>query len=101
MAIGSSGCGTCQGFNNSGEATSESVSPVSARLSFATAQMSPATQVGTDCWVLPNGEESEPMRSSTSWSSCMLPAAKCPDTCPGASGRSVPLNTRTNDNFPT
>ena len=43
IATGSNGCGVIHGLSNSGSALSDSVSPVSARLSRPMAQMSPAT----------------------------------------------------------
>ncbi len=44
MAIGSSGSAICHDSISSGLSLSDRVSPVSALVSFATAQMSPATQ---------------------------------------------------------
>ncbi len=96
---GKEGVGIDQGSITNGLSLSLRVSPVSARLSLAIAQMSPAMQAVLGRWSLPSGEDSAPMRSSSSWSG--WPAAdswnweKCPDTCTVASGRTVPENTRT------
>ena len=95
IATGSSGSGIDQDSISSGFSLSESVSPVSAVPSLATAQMSPAAHWVTGRCCLPSGEVSAPMRSSSSWSSCPLAARPWPDTCTEASGRSVPENTRT------
>ena len=95
MAIGSSGSGISQGSMSSGWSLADSVSPVSARVSLATHTRSPATADGTGRWCLPNGDDSAPTRSSTSWSSCPRSSMPCPDTCTVSSGRSVPEKTRT------
>ncbi len=47
MASGSSGSGICQGAISSGCSGEDSVSPVSAFVSLATATMLPATAAGT------------------------------------------------------
>ena len=78
----------------------ESVSPVSALTSRASAQMSPAGQAATVRSVAPSGEEMAPTRSSTSWSGCPRSARPCPETWIGMSGRSVPEKTRTSDTRP-
>ena len=68
-AVGSSGSGITQGSISAGAAGSDSVSPVSARVSRATATMSPATPESTGVSVPPSTAEMAPTRSSTSWSS--------------------------------
>ena len=73
MAIGSSGSGIVQGLSTSGSDLSDSVSPVSARLSLPIAQMSPATTADAGRCCLPSGNDSTPIRSSSSWSGCELP----------------------------
>ena len=95
IATGSSGSGIDHDSISSGRSLSDSVSPVSALDSLATAQMSPAAHCGTGRCCLPSGEVSAPIRSSVSWSAWPRSARPCPDTCTVASGRSVPENTRT------
>ena len=56
-AIGSSGSGIDHGSITSGLSLSLRVSPVSARVSFAIAQMSPAIDDATVRWVLPSGDD--------------------------------------------
>ncbi len=68
IAIGNSGSGIDQDSTSSGCSLSDSVSPVSALVSLATAQMSPAGHEEMLRWVLPSGEVSAPIRSSLSWS---------------------------------
>ena len=58
--------GIAQDSMSSGLSLSDSVSPVSAVLSFATAQMSPATQLAIGRCCLPSGEVMAPSRSSSS-----------------------------------
>lgn len=55
-----------QGRSTSGSALSLNVSPVSARLGLPIAQMSPATTAGAGRCCLPSGNDSAPMRSSSS-----------------------------------
>src|ERR1039458_2241805 len=95
MATGSSGSGIVHGSISSGWSLSDSVPPVSAVPSLATAQMSPAPHCVMPRCCLPSGEVSAPIRSSLSWSSWPWAARPWPDTCTEASGRSVPENTRT------
>ena len=83
-----------------GSSGEDSVSPVSALVSRATAQMSPAGQAATGRSVAPSGEEIAPTRSSTSWSGCPRSAMPCPETCTGMSGRRVPEKTRTSETRP-
>ena len=71
-AIGSSGSGIVHGLSTSGSDLSDSVSPVSARLSRPMAQMSPATTDGAGRCCLPSGNDSVPMRSSSSWSAWLV-----------------------------
>lgn len=52
-------------------------------------------QCGTVRWCLPNGEDSAPTRSSTSWSSWPRSSMPCPETWTVSSGRRVPEKTRT------
>lgn len=66
IATGSSGSGMVQGLSTSGSDLSDSVSPVSARLSLPIAQMSPATTAEAGRCCLPSGKDSTPMRSSSS-----------------------------------
>ena len=91
MATGSSGSGITHGSISSGSSLDDRVSPVSARLSLATAQMSPAMAFATVRWVLPSGDVSAPTFSSTSWSSCprLSPkkSEKWPETWMVVSGR--------------
>ena len=86
---------------SSGCSLLDRVSPVSALVSLATAQMSPAGQAGTGRCCLPSGEVSAPTRSSMSWSACPRSASPCPDTWIPTSGRKVPENTRTRLTRPT
>ncbi|CKR98759.1 Uncharacterised protein [Mycobacterium tuberculosis] len=96
-----------QGFSTRGSALSESVSPVSARLSLPMAQMSPATTAAAGRCCLPSGNDKTPMRSSSSWSGCVLLVPppkndeKWPDTWTVVSGLMVPENTRTKLTRPT
>ena len=80
---------------SSGLSLSERVSPVSAEVSLAMAQMSPATQWATVRCCLPSGEVRAPTRSSASWSAWPRSAMPCPDTWTTTSGRMVPEKTRT------
>ena len=66
IATGSSGSGIAHGSISSGWSLSDSESPVSALVSLATAQMSPALHSPTVRCCLPSGEVSAPIRSS--WS---------------------------------
>ncbi len=101
MATGSSGSGIDQGSMSSGVSRDDSVSPVSAVASFATAQIEPAgLEVSGRC-TLPSGDVSAPIFSSSSWSGCPRDIRPCPDTCTRASGRSVPEKTRTSEIRPT
>ena len=100
-ATGSSGSGITHGSISSGSSFAESVSPVSARASLATAQMSPAIARDTVRCVLPSGEVMAPTFSSTSWSSWPRSLRKCPDTCTTESGRRVPEKMRTREMRPT
>ena len=94
IATGSSGSGIDQDSISSGLSLSDSVSPVSAVLSLATAQMSPAAHWVTGRCCLPSGEVSAPIRSSSSWSSCPLVGAAVPGHVhgrhPGAACRRTP-----------
>jgi len=101
MATGSSGSGIDHGSISSGVSRADSVSPVSAVASLATAQIEPAAHDASGRCVLPSGEVSAPTRSSLSWSGCPRDTRPCPDTCKMASGRSVPENTRTSEIRPT
>ena len=74
IATGSSGSGIAHDSTSSGRLESERVSPVSAPVSLATAQMSPATHEAMPRCCLPSGEVSAPIRSSSSWSACPLAA---------------------------
>jgi hypothetical protein len=76
------------------------VSPVSALPIRATAQMSPAGQAATGRRLAPSGEDTAPMRSSTSWSGWPRSLMPCPDTWIAMSGRSVPEKTLTSDTRP-
>ena len=100
-AIGSSGSGITHGSISSGSSLLDSVSPVSAVASLATAQMSPATASVTARCCLPSGQVSAPIRSSVSWSAWPCSTRPWPDTCTAASARSVPENTRTRLTRPT
>ena len=95
IATGSSGSGIVHGSISSGCSLEDSVSPVSAVPSLATAQMLPAEQDASGRCSLPSGEVSAPMRSSSSWSGCPRSARPWPETCTVRSGRSVPEKTRT------
>jgi hypothetical protein len=95
IATGSSGSGMLHASMSSGRSLLESVSPLSAVDSLATAQMSPAGQAATGRCCLPRGEVSAPTRSSASWSAWPRSASPCPDTCTTVSGRKVPEKTRT------
>ncbi len=66
IATGSSGSGMVHGLSSSGSVLSDNVSPVSARVSLPIAQMSPATTCLAARCCLPNGNDSVPMRSSSS-----------------------------------
>jgi hypothetical protein len=66
IAIGSSGSAIAQGSMSSGRSLSDRVSPVSALVSFATAQISPAAQEAMLRCCLPSGDVSAPIRSSSS-----------------------------------
>ena len=101
IATGSSGSGIDHGSMSSGCSFDDSVSPVSAVPSFATAQMFPAGHAVSGRCCLPSGEVSAPIRSSSSWSGCPRSARPCPETCTVMSGRSVPENTRTSEIRPT
>ena len=54
---------------------------------------------------MPSGNDSAPIRSSSSWSAWLVSSPKndekCPDTCTVWSGRMVPENTRTRLTRPT
>jgi len=100
-ATGSSGSGIDHGSISSGCSLDESVSPVSAVDSFATAHTEPAGHEASGRCTLPSGEVSAPIFSSSSWSGCPRVTRPCPDTCTTASGESVPENTRTSEMRPT
>ena len=68
IAAGSSGSGIVHGSISSGWSRDDSVSPVSAVDSFATAQTDPARHSVSGRCCLPRGEVSAPTRSSSSWS---------------------------------
>jgi hypothetical protein len=89
------------GSISAGSSFAESVSPVSACASFATATRSPATANSTGRCVLPSGLDRAPTFSSTSWSGWPRSAMPWPETCTGRSGRSVPEKTRTSEIRPT
>ena len=105
IAIGSSGSGIDHGRSTRGSSIAESVSPVSARESRPMAHRSPATTESAGTSVRPNGYDSAPSFSSSSWSSCPCSApkndAKWPDTCTACSAVSVPEKTRTRLSRPT
>jgi hypothetical protein len=101
IATGSSGSGIGHGSISSGSSRDDSVSPVSAVASLATAQTDPARHSASGRCSLPSGEVSAPMRSSSSWSGCPRAARPCPETCTDISARSVPENTRTSEIRPT
>ena len=106
MASGSSGSGMFQGLSRSGVSLSDRVSPVSARVSLAIAQMSPAmTRVG--------GSQRLAERHGQGADALVLVVVlvarraspkndeKWPETCTVASGRTVPEKTRTRETRPT
>ncbi len=76
IAMGSSGSGSDHGRSTRGSSTSDSVSPVSARVSRPIAPRSPATSRVAGTCARPKAWASAPIRSSSSWSSWLVASPK-------------------------
>ena len=105
IATGSSGSGIDHGRSTRGSSTRRACRRSRRGVSRPIAQMSPATTRSAGAWVRPNGCDSAPIRSSSSWSgwpaSSPKNAVKWPETCTVWSGASVPEKTRTRLSRPT
>ena len=102
MATGSSGSGITHGSISSGSSLAERVSPVSARVSLATAQMSPAMRLRDGPLGLAERRRrarrpSRRRRGPRARGSSPKKSEKWPDTCTVVSGVSDPEKTRTSD----